>query len=865
VTLAAGTKLGPYAIAAPIGAGGMGEVYRARDERLKRDVAVKVLPAELAADAERRSRFEREARAASGLSHPNILTIYDIGSTDSTVYIAMELVEGQTLKDLVASGPLPTKKLLDLGVQIADGLAAAHAAGIVHRDLKPQNVMVSKHGYAKILDFGLAKLVTAESDEMSGQMTAGGDATRPGMVMGTVGYMSPEQAAGRVVDFRSDQFSFGSILYEMGTGKRAFERGTTAETLTAIIREEPAPVAQLNPRLPAPIRWLLERCLSKDPEDRFGTTKDLARDLASIRDHLSDTSFTGDISREAAAVAPPKRRLWPALAGFGLLAVGSAAGLFAGRGLWSTPLPSFHQLTFRRGEVGGARFAPDGQTILYSAGWDGRPMEIFSTRTDSSESRPFGLQGAEVLAISPSGDMAVSINRRNIGSFQRVGTLAQTGLAGGGATREILEEVYWADWVPGKQELAVVRATGRGQRIEFPIGKSVYETTGWVSHLRVAPTGDAVAFLDHPVPGDDGGTVAVVDRAGKKKTLTEAFATGAGLAWAPGGEIWFTAAPVGNNRALYSVTTSGRQRLRARVTGNLTVEDIFRDGRLLMSQAVERQGLVALPPGEAKERDISWLDWSSVSDISRDGKTVLFTESGTGGGEGYSIYLRKSDGSPAVRLAPGVAQAFSPDGAWLLGIVDWTSPEPKLVLFPTGPGESRALPTPGLQVQAADWTPDGKQIVFDAQEPSHGVRVFVMEVSSGKYRAVTPEGYRIRLKGVTPDGKHAVLSGPDRRLYLYPLDGGEPVPFAGLTPTDRPARWSEDGKSFYTLHAGELPGKLYRLDVASGKTEAIRTYMPADPSGVSNVGRIAITPDLSSYAYSYVRVLSDLYVVDGLK
>jgi hypothetical protein len=226
------------------------------------------------------------------------------------------------------------------------------------------------------------------------------------------------------------------------------------------------------------------------------------------------------------------------------------------------------------------------------------------------------------MAISPSGDMAVSINRRNIGSFQRVGTLAQTGLAGGGATREILEDVFWADWVPGKPELAVVRSTGRGQRVEFPIGKSVYETTGWISHLRVAPSGDSVAFLDHPVPSDDGGTVAIVDRGGKKKTLTEPFATGAGLAWTPRGEIWFTAAPVGNNRALYSVTTSGRQRLRARVTGNLTVEDIFRDGRLLMSQAVERQGLVALPPGEAKERDISWLDWSSVSDISRDGKTV---------------------------------------------------------------------------------------------------------------------------------------------------------------------------------------------------------------------------------------------------
>ncbi len=301
--------------------------------------------------------------------------------------------------------------------------------------------MVSRHGFAKILDFGLAKLVTPEEQELSAVQTAAGDATRPGMVMGTVGYMSPEQAGGRPLDYRSDQFSFGSILYEMATGKRAFERGTTAETLTAIIREEPAPLAQLNPRVPAPIRWLVERCLSKDPEDRFGTTKDLARDLASVRDHLSDTAVTGEISREiAAAAASPKRRLWRAVAGIALLAAGLGAGLFAGRRLWFTPLPDFHQLTFRRGEVGGARFAPDGQTILYSAGWDGRPMEIFSTRTDSSESRPFGLADAEVLAISRTGELAVSLHRRLLSGFVRTGTLAQTGLAGGGATRDVLED-----------------------------------------------------------------------------------------------------------------------------------------------------------------------------------------------------------------------------------------------------------------------------------------------------------------------------------------------------------------------------------------------------------------------------------------
>jgi serine/threonine protein kinase len=375
MTVSAGTKLGPYEILAPIGAGGMGEVYRARDERLKREVAIKVLPAELAADPERRSRFEREARAASALSHPNILTVYDIGSADSTVYIAMELVEGGTLKDLVASGPLASKKLLELATQVAEGLSAAHAAGIVHRDLKPANVMVSKHGFVKILDFGLAKLVTPEDQEVSALQTAAGDPTRPGMVMGTVGYMSPEQAAGRPLDFRSDQFSLGSILYEMATGKRAFERGTTAETLTAIIREEPEPVAQLNARVPAPLRWIVDRCLAKDPEDRFGTTKDLARDLAAVRDHLSEAPVSAEITGvHAAEIARPRLRAWLFLVAVAIAAAVGLAAFVAGRKAGYVAPPSYRQLTFQRGQIYSARFAPDEQTVIYSAAWEGRPL-----------------------------------------------------------------------------------------------------------------------------------------------------------------------------------------------------------------------------------------------------------------------------------------------------------------------------------------------------------------------------------------------------------------------------------------------------------------------------------------------------------
>ncbi|MDQ2971147.1 MAG: serine/threonine protein kinase, partial [Acidobacteriota bacterium] len=304
-----GRSLSQYRITASIGAGGMGEVYRASDSRLGRDVAIKVLPAAAAADPDRRQRFEQEARAASALNHPNILTVYDIGETDGTTYIAMELVDGKTLREVLASGePLPTKKLLDIAVQTSEGLAKAHAAGIVHRDLKPENLMVSKDGYVKILDFGLAKLTEPVSQDASGLPTVIASATTPGTVMGTAGYMSPEQASGQSVDFRSDQFTLGAILYEMATGKRAFQRKTGAETLVAIIREEPESLGQLAPKAPAPVRWIVERLLAKDPEERYASTKDLSRDLKSVRDHLSETAASGGL--EAAEPARRRRRGW---------------------------------------------------------------------------------------------------------------------------------------------------------------------------------------------------------------------------------------------------------------------------------------------------------------------------------------------------------------------------------------------------------------------------------------------------------------------------------------------------------------------------------------------------------------------------
>ncbi|HKF45070.1 MAG TPA: protein kinase, partial [Thermoanaerobaculia bacterium] len=804
MSLITGARLGPYEIVGVLGAGGMGEVYRARDTRLGRDVAIKVLPGEFSSDRERVARFELEARSASALDHPNIISIYDIGSADSTLYIAMQYVEGRTLREMLAGGMLPAKKVLDIAVQIAEGLAKAHAAGIVHRDLKPENVMVSKDGFVKILDFGLAKLTAPQSGEQVSEMPTAMTDTRPGLVMGTVGYMSPEQAAGKPLDFRSDQFSFGSILYEISTGKRAFQRDTTAETLTAIIREEPEPVGAINPKAPAPLRWIVERCLAKDPEERFGTTRDLARDLASIRDHLSDTAV---VSGEAAPAAPARRvRLWPILLG-SAAAVAAAAivSFWLGRNAGKTQPPSFRQLTFRRGTISSARFAPDGQTVVYGTSIDGKPAEIFVSRPESPESRPFGMPGASVLAVSKSGEMAVSLGYHSVGPFMASGTLARMSVAGGAAPREILEDVQWADWAPDGTSLAIVREIAGRNRLEFPIGKSLYETPGWISNLRVSPGGEEVAYIDHPARGDDGGFVAVVDRTGKRKSLSKSFETAQGLAWDPGrGEIWFTAARSGSNRALYAVDLSGRERLVARIPGTLTLHDVSSGDRLVMTRDIDRQEALGWSAGDPKERDLSWLDWTNLRGLTPDGKTVLFSESGEGGGAGYSVYVRKADGSPAVRLGEGSAQGISPDGKYVLTI-NHLATEPQVVLYPTGAGETKALPREGLRAESGNWLPDGKQIVLTASEAGRGSRLFLWDLSGGKPRAISPEGYRGFTDGIAPDGKHAAVRGPDQRLYLYPVAGGEPIAVAGANAADTPLGWSGDGRLLYVYSRGELP------------------------------------------------------------
>ena len=862
MALSAGTRLGPFEVIAPLGAGGMGEVYRARDSRLGRQVAVKVLPDAFAKDPERLRRFEGEARSASSLSDPHIVTVFEVGEADGVHYFATELVEGSDLRKYLDGGPLSARKALDLAEQIASGLAAAHEKGIVHRDLKPENILITKSGLAKIADFGLAKLTEPSGSGGSQLPTSDGHSTGTGVVMGTVAYMSPEQARGAAVDFRSDQFAFGSILYEMLAGKTAFRRGSSAETLAAILREDPEPLATVAASAPAPLRWIVERCLSKEPEGRFASTKDLATDLKSVRDHLSEAGGTSGSG--PALVAPASKKRTGAIAVAGVVSVFALLGLafIAGRRTAERSSPRSHQLTFRRGNVWTARFAPDGRTVLYSAAFEGRPIEIFEKREDSSESRALGFPGSNLLSISRTGPLAISLRSRMRPPYLRSGTLAEVALGGSSAPREVLDEVYDADWGPDGSTLAIVRDVGGRFQIEYPPGKVLYQSAGYISHVRISRDGKFVAFLDHPALNNDGGSVAIVDREGHHRTLGSGYLTAEGLAWsADGREVWFTASNSGQNLILYAAALDGKTRVVDQIPGFLLLQDISPGGNVLAGRESWRTELLGRLPKETNETDLSWLDWSLAAGISNDGRTIVFTEAGEAGGPQMSIYLRQGT-EPAVHLGEGYAQSLSPDGTSIVAIIQSSG---DFEIYPTGVGELRRLSREGLTLQRVDWMPDGKHFLASANEEGRGVRLWIVDRVTGKHRPVSSEGFRHYFRCIHPGGSKVIASGPDGRIYSYPLPGGEPKALPGLTTEDFPTGWFSDGRSLFVLRGGDRPAKVYKYDTTTGAKNVWMELHPPDPTGIANFNRFMATPDGSAYIYNYQRHLSELFEIEGLK
>ncbi len=859
--LTTGSRLGPYEILAQIGAGGMGEVYRARDPRLSRDVAIKVLPASFSADADRLRRFEQEAKAAGVLNHPNVTAVYDIGTHEGAPYVVQELLEGETLRSVLAGGKLSARKTIDYSLQIVHGLAAAHEKGIVHRDLKPENIFVTNDGRLKILDFGLAKLTHVEEHGQATNLPTATAGTEPGVVLGTLGYMSPEQVRGRPADARSDIFSFGAILYEMLSGRRAFHGDSAADTMSAILKEDPPDLSVTNQNVPPALERIIRHCLEKNPEQRFHSAHDLAFDLEA----LSGVSAVAQPGVGAAGRRSIHGRRLGVAGVLALLAL--AAGYALGnRKTADTKKPgvvTYTQLTYRQEPIFNARFSPDGKTVVYCAAPSGNAPQIYSLRPDYPAAAPTGQPGLALLAVSSKGELAVLTHPRYLRHSVFLGTLARMPLEGG-APREIADNVREADWNPDGSDLVITHDVNGKDRIEYPPGRVLVEGGGYFSNPRFSPRGDRIAFFEHPIKYDDRGNVAVVDLAGKKTVLSEGNGALEGLAWSgDGSEVMYSAGLSYYDFEIRAVTLQGKRRSIVQSAGGLTLLDVARDGRWLASRDDQWKEVLALAPGDTRERNLSWLELTYVTTLTPDGKTILLTEESSRLGPNYSTGLRQTDGSPVVRLGEGAALDITRDGMLVLSTVP-TDPA-QLVVYPTGAGQPRKLERGGLvSYETAVFFPDGKRILACGHEAGHGVRCYVQDIDGGKPRPITPEGTTDGY--VSPDGRTLLVRESSGGLKLYSADGGSPRPVPGATADDAVVGWSADGKSLIVVSLwSDVPLKVEKLDLATGRRELYKTLGPADLTGAVQISPIAVSDDGKSYAMTVRRMASHLFLVQGAR
>jgi Serine/threonine protein kinase len=848
----------------------MGEVYRARDGRLGRDVALKVLREEDAEDPELLTRFEREARAASSLNHPNIVVVYEAGTAsvpgrESPVhYLAMELIDGDPIAASLAGEPMPLRRFLDLATQLADGIARAHESGIVHRDLKPSNVFVTSEGRVKILDFGLATLRLHSGDDTQSP-TAAGRLTSPGIAIGTLGYMSPEQARGEVPTPASDQFSLGCIFYEMLTGLRAFSRSSAAETFSAILRDDPRPVDEINPSVPQPLRWILERCLAKAPHDRYVSTRDLARDLQTIRDHSATTSF------RAAGVAraePRRRSLWIAAAAIAI-AAGAAGGILLLDRFRTPRQPEFRRLTFREGIVTRALFAPNG-SILYAASWEGNPVRSYlalpeSTGIDrvldSDVQFPLGYSedGSQVLVLV--GPSRLSVNES--------GTLAWWPSLGG-RPRRILDNAGWADVAGNGRFLAVVRDLGAERVLELrsaegALQRTLFRTSGAIWFARISPDDKEVAFVHYPFRLDSTGEIqiAAIDGSGSK-ALTRRFERCAGLDWsAKTGEIWFSASTrtAYGSGTLWTVSPSGKLRSRYVLPDFFTLQSVSGSGdRFLLTS--QREGIdLTVRRGAEDPHDLSWLGWTLIRDISPDGKTALFYDGGptekTSG-----VWIRPLEGGDATRLGEGFPGKFSPDGRWVVAVTRPLSGAPQLILIPVEAGGVRRLPTSVGNVSAPSFAGPSTLLFVRSEK---GVReIWTMETDGSGARSLGGAGCDMPI--ASPSGSsflclkgerrrslflYSIKSGPGRKLYELPNDGDFVY-----------ARWSATGDRIFGVTRNR---RLLTLDSSTGTLLREEAILLAGTTGQERLIAAALDAEAATRAYSIIRTSSDLYLASGIR
>jgi serine/threonine protein kinase len=886
-----GETIGPYEVLSELGSGAMGTVYLAQDVRLGRKIALKLLHSQFTNDKDRLRRFQQEARAASALNHPNILTVHEVEQRDGVHYIATEFVDGVTLRRHMNNQRMSLEEVLNVATQVTNALQAAHAAGIAHRDIKPENMMIRSDGYVKVLDFGLAKLTEQESSPATPE-------TNPGVVMGTPRYMSPEQARGLDIDLRTDIFSLGTVIYEMITGRVPFEGETTSDIIAALIKDEPVSMRLSVPELPVAFEQVVNKALAKDLSLRYQTITEFLSALQPLKEEIKLNALertTSDGSRlslkdsgdprttptRASSSTNPHAQQstesitntsnrWAIGVTVGLLLLVTVAAVlfFNRRKTPSTAKVSGNArlLTNRDGFISASRFSPDGKSIIYSAGFDGKPVELFFTDVEGSESRPAGIESAALKSVSRSGKIAVLLNFELNWSDGYNGTLAILPV-GGGKPEVVMEGVDDAAFAPDGNTLAIVRSVMGEQQLEYPAGHLLYKSSGWMSYPRFSPKGDKIAFFEHPL-GDFSGSIAVYDLASQKKTdISTEWKSLKGLAWNPtSDELWFGGSKVGKRLNINAVSLSGQLRMNLyEVPGiGARIEDISDDGKILITQGSNHTTVMILD-GKSRTQEIgSQFAWTTSAALSADGTTLLcyvggYEASGPSNVDG--VYLRKLDSSETTRLGPGKALALSPDGKWALALQ--TKTQPALVLLSTSLGEAKTLPNPGIkEYHYASFFPDGRQVLFTGVEARDGaeIRSYIQNVNTGEVRPLT-EDWTVALR-VSPDGESVITLQPDKTYYIQPLDGGEPRAIPGLESGDEPIQWSDDGRAVYVIGPGEFATRIYRVNLATGNRRQVKEIDPPNKVGLVglelNPGGILITPNGRVCVYTYWILLQHL-------
>ena len=864
MSLRPGTFLGTYELLAEIGRGGMGEVYRARDPKLDRLVAIKVLPAQLAENPDFLARFQREAKAIAALNHPNLVGIYDLGQDGPHRFAVMELLEGETLGACLARGPLPLRKAVELAIQMAQGMAAAHEKGIIHRDLKPDNLWITREGRLKILDFGLAKQTRSRGQDTDTEALSLGPLTQHGVILGTAGYMSPEQVKGEPVDHRSDLFSFGVVLYEMLTGRRAFRGETPIQTMNAILEAEPEELRIARGHLPPALEHLVLHCLEKRPENRFQSMRDLAYTL----EHMSGSSER--MAPFLAPFAPRNRRasqLWAVL--------GAALVLGATLAAWrlghaARPALGFEPLTFVTAPIWEARFTRDGGSVVFTrGGFDPAATSILTLSLDNPLPREVLGRNNALAALSRTNELAsLSALTSAQGRPETFSGTLGRGPLGGASPRAVSGRVVAADWAPDGAGLALVRDLGlAGMQIEYPEGKVLARLDrGWFSHLRFSPDGRSLAVLRHPVFGDDMGTVAVLDLgSGSLRELTPNWSQVRGLAWRNDGrEIWFTGTE-SINRELLAVDLHGHLRSVLSAPSDLNLFDIAPDGRVLVSSGAMTLRIFTWELGATDMVDLTIKSYSQVRSISPDGRQLVIDDESVAGPE-YPMYLCGGDGGMPTPLGLALNACLMP-GQGKVFILRGNPAAPKGVMLTLATGQEEPYPMGALYNTQAGviCTPKGELLALQANGTDPG-RIWRLSPKAPPAQVGPPLPPGVNsLACAGPEGRRLVLQWPDRAVAWLDLgEPGTPIhPLLPPAPRTQAVACSPDGAWLYVTNNLDPPVLLDRVNLVTGKREPFRKLdLPLQQgSGFRGI----LSEDGKRWIGQTRRLSAQLFLVEGLR